>query len=79
MADTRNDPLPADGVEGGGVIPGPPPPPPRARYLQIIALLLGIIAVVAGFLGKADLMLILCGLSVLLNAASLGIEGNKRC
>ena len=78
MADSRNDPLPTDGVEGGGIIPGPPPPP-RPRYLQIIALLLGILAVGAGFLGKADLMLILCGLSVLANAVSLGIEGNKRC
>ena len=78
MADSRNDPLPADGVEGGGIIPGPPPPP-RPRYLQIIALLLGIFAVGAGFLGKADLMLILCGLSVLANAASLAVEGNKRC
>lgn len=77
MADTRNDPLPADGVEGGGILPGPPPP--RPRFLQIIALLLGILAVGAGFLGKADLMLILCGLSVLANAASLGVEGNKRC
>lgn len=69
----ENGPLPADGIDDGGF----PPPPPRPRYLQIVALILGLIAVCAGLLGNDDWLLILCGLSALANAASLLLEGSK--
>ena len=66
------DPVPADGVEGGGF-----PVPPRPRPLQWASLILGIVAVGAGLLGNEGVLLISCGLSVLANAASLLLEGRK--
>lgn len=74
--DKGHGPKPTDGLDGGDPHV---PPIPRPRYIEIVALGLAAVGVVAGLLGKDDLLLILCGASAVAGAASLVIEGWTTC